>query len=780
MTEGNHTQPRGLTEAEVKARIDRGEVNKVVETTGRTYIEIIRSNIFTLFNAILGVLFVVILLFGSARDALFGFVLISNALIGIVQEVRAKWTLDRLTLLSAPKARVIRDGKKREIPMGEVVLDDLLALQPGDQIVADGALVTPEALSVDESMLTGESEPVNKADGDTVLSGSLVIAGTGIMRATKIGEQAYARKLALEARRFSPVRSELQDGINIILRYITWIMPPAAFILIVSQLRTHISLTNAVSGSAAGIVGMIPQGLVLLTSAAFAVSIISLGRRNVLIQQLPAVEVLARVDTLCLDKTGTITEGALVFDRIEPFDFGNGAMDALGALAAESSYQNPTLAAIAAKVPAPKGWHVTSAVPFSSARKWSGASFEERGTWILGAPEVLLGGTPPGNTILARVNEQAELGSRVLLLMRGDGALKDEMLPDNATPAALVVLTEKIRPDAAPTLHYFEEQGVTVKVISGDNPTTVGTVAKRAGVKVTDEPVDARSLPTAIIDLARVMEEHTVFGRVSPQQKQAMVKALQSKGHTVAMTGDGVNDILALKDADLGIAMGSGTSATKSIAEVVLLNGEFSTLPSVVAEGRRVIANIERVANLFVTKTVYATLITVAIAIIGGSYPFLPRHMTLIDALTIGTPAFLLSFAPSKKRYRPGFIARVLRFAIPAGTVATLALLISYEIALLYYKVSLVQARTIAVLVLVLIGFWVLALISRPITMWRAVLIIALVGALGIVIGTPDIRQFLALSFPGPVELGMLGIITGVAIILITIAMHFVGRDSFA
>ena len=774
----DNSELNGLTEAEVKDRIERGETNRIVETTSRTYDEIIKSNVFTLFNAILGTLLVIILLFGSIRDALFGVVLISNALIGIVQEIRAKRTLDRLSLLSAPKALVIRAGKQYEIPLGDVVLDDVLELRPGDQIVADGVALTSEGLEIDESLLTGESEPVDKKSGDGVLSGSFVIAGSGRYRATKVGANAYARKLASEARRFSPVHSELQDGINTILRYITWIIIPTALLLLVSQLTSNISFRDAVSGSAAGIISMIPQGLVLLTSAAFAVSVISLGRRKALIQQLPAVEVLARVDILCLDKTGTITEGILSFNRIEALDSETDAVQGLGALAAEPAYRNPTLGAIATALPPPKGWQVTNSVPFSSARKWSGASFSEHGTWVLGAPEVLLDGAAPDNPVLKRVTALAELGSRVLLLSRSDATLKDETLPSDLRPAALVILEEKVRPDAATTLRYFDEQGVSIKVISGDNPDTVASVAARAGVGSIGEPVDARQLPKDLKDLASIIDERTVFGRVTPQQKQLMVKALQSKGHVVAMTGDGVNDVLALKDADLGIAMGSGTPATRSIAEIILLDGKFATLPGVVAEGRRVIANIERVANLFITKTAWATLITIIIALIRWPFPFLPRHLTLIDALTIGTPAFILSFAPSKRRYHPGFITRVLRFAIPAGSIAALAALTSYALARAHPGVSLVQARTVTTLVLILIGLWVLTIVARPLTFWRVTLIAAMAAALAVVLGVPAIRQFLALDLPSSTVLYQAAAVTGFAVVLIEAIWRLVMRDA--
>ena len=768
MALAERAQP-GLTDAEVRERIARGAVNATGERTSRTAGEIVRANVLTRFNAILGVMLAIIIVVGPLQDGLFGIVLVANSLIGIVQELRAKRTLDRLAVLSAPRARVVRDGATREIAVGEVVLDDLLELRIGDQVTADGVVRAAAGMEIDESLLTGESDPVEKVVDDDVLSGSFVVAGSGRFQATRVGADAYARKLAAEARRFKLVRSELMEGINTILRYVTWAIIPAGLLLFASQLR-HSEVRSALRGMVAGVVGMVPEGLVLLTSIAFGVAAVTLARRKVLVQELPAVEGLARVDVVCLDKTGTLTEGSVVFDRVEPFAAFAGAGDveaALGALAADEA-ANATLTAIGAGVPSPpEGWSRTAAVAFSSARKWSAATFRDHGTWVIGAPELVWAGRDGADPVRAEADRLAETGRRVLLLARTAASLADEGLPPGLEAAALVLLEEKVRPDAAETLRYFAEQGVTLKVISGDNPRTVGTVARRVELPAVGEPFDARRLPDDVDAVADVLEGHSVFGRVTPQQKRAMVGALQARGHTVAMTGDGVNDALALKDADIGIAMGSGAPATRAVAQIVLLDGQFATLPGVVAEGRRVMANIERVSNLFVTKTVYSLLLAVAVVLTGWAYPFLPRHLTLIGTLTIGVPAFFLSFAPTRQRYEPGFIRRVLRFAVPAGGVAASATFTAYGLARFQDGVSRTQAKTAAALVLIAIGLWVLVLLARPFNVWRTALVAAMAGAMAVVLAVPGLRDFYALELPPAVVGVEVVVIAAVALTVI-------------
>jgi cation-transporting ATPase E len=761
----------GLSAAEVEQRVAQGLVNDTGERTSRTLGEIVRANVFTRFNAILGTMLVVILVFGQIQDATFGLVLVANSLIGIVQEVRAKRKLDQLAVLNAPRARVVRDGGEREVAVEAVVLDDLVALRAGDQIPCDGTVRAADGLEVDESLLTGESDPQDKAPGDEVLSGSFVAVGSGRFQATRVGADSYAAKLAAEARRFELTSSELMAGINTILRIITWVLIPVSALLLWSQLQDN-SLSSALSATVAGVVGMVPEGLVLLTSIAFLVGALTLARRRVLVQELPAVEGLARVDVVCLDKTGTLTEGEIMFDELELLEgpAGDGrapdSPQALAALAADEN-RNATLAALAAEFPDTDHWVRTGSVPFSSARKWSAASFADYGSWVMGAPEMVF--ADPDLPARRRADELAAAGRRVLVLAHTDAPLASESLPPGLEATALVMFAEKIRPDAADTLRYFHEQGVILKVISGDNPRTVAAVAARVDLPDAGEGFDARELPDDRDALAETLEEHAVFGRVTPQQKRAIVGALQSRGHVVAMTGDGVNDALALKDADIGVAMGSGAAATRSVAQLVLLDGSFATMPGVVAEGRRVIANIERSANLFVTKTVYATLIAIAVVIAGWNYPFLPRHLTIVSTFTIGIPGFFLALAPNSRRYIPGFLVRVLRFTLPAGAVAAAAALTAYGIARYGNDLSLKESRTTAALVLIAVGLWVLVLQARPFNWWKTLLVGAMVGSVAVIMVVPGLRNFYALEFPPAKVVGQASIVAAVAIVLLEV-----------
>ncbi len=755
---------RGLTSAQAQERVRAGRTNDVPTARTRTLAQIVRANIFTRFNAILGAMLAIILVVGPIQDALFGFVLVANAAIGIVQELRAKRTLDRLTLLTAPKARVVRDGEVRELAVDQVVQDDVLALVAGSQVVVDGEVVDAQGLEIDESLLSGEADPVVKHMGDEVLSGSFVAAGIGRYRATRVGPEAYAVKLAADARRFTRTRSELIDGINQILTYVTYAIVPTAALLFVSQLRSHDSWRRAVSGAVAGTVAMVPEGLVLLTSLAFAVAAVRLARRQVLVQELPAVEGLARIDVLCIDKTGTLTEGALTVQRVEGV---NGASaegtdgasvdHVLAALAASDAAPNATMRAIAARFPdAPSGWRETGSVPFSSARKWSAAAFEGKGAWVLGAPDVLLSGRSSSSNgrpdLTETIERESEAGNRVVLLASAPAldtaADADSVLPGDLAPVAVVVLGDRPRADAEETLSYFAEQDVRVKVISGDDPRTVGAIARRLGLAGAEEPVDARTLDDDPAKLGAAMEEHAVFGRVSPQQKRSMVRALQAEGHTVAMTGDGVNDALALKDADVGVAMGSGSDATRAVAQLVLLDSNFDALPPVVDEGRRVLGNIERTSGLYLNKTVYAMLISLAVGVAKVPFPFLPRHLTLVGAITIGIPSFFLALAPNKDRFRSGFVRRVLRFAIPTGTLAAIATFVAYELAKREPGVSLLEAQTTAVIVLTWIGLLVLSILAAPLTRYRLILVWSMAGLFLLVLNLPATRTFFALEVP--------------------------------
>ncbi|MEV6159998.1 HAD-IC family P-type ATPase [Nonomuraea sp. NPDC052129] len=729
----------GLTAAQVSG----AKTNHVPRRSSRSLGAIIRANVFTLFNLVIGVLWALVLIFGAWQDGLFGLVIVANALIGIVQEFRAKRTLDKLAVINKAPVTVRRDGRDQEIPPHQVVLGDLILLGPGDRLLVDGEVVESDGLEIDESLLTGEADPVHKLPGDEVLSGSFAVAGSGAFVATKVGTDAYAVRLAEEASRFHLARSELRDGVTNFIKYITWLVIPIGTLLLYSQLRNSADFGTAITGAVAGIVTMIPEGLVLMTSIAFAVGVVRLGRRSCLVQELPAIEGLARVDVLCLDKTGTLTAGGMDLGEVLPLSEGRPIHDALAALANVDHRPNATAKAIQSRYPAAAdGWTAVDVVPFSSARKWSGADFGPHGVWLLGAPDVLLDATANG---YERAAELASTGTRVLALCR-----TDSLAFANGTPeaVALVTLKQRIRPDAQETLRYFAKQGVTVKVISGDNPDAVAAIATGLGIPDGHRAIDARTLPVDDpAKLAELLDTHTVFGRVTPQQKRAFVGALQSRGHTVAMTGDGVNDVLALKDADLGIAMGAGSPATKAVAQVVLLDDKFSSLPHVVGEGRRVLANIERVSNLFLTKTFYAIALSLLTGVLGLMFPFAPRHSTLVNALTIGIPAFVLALAPTLERAKPGLVPRVLRFAVPAGLLCAGAVSLAFWAAHTGTS-TLIEDRTSATIALFLTTWWVLILITKPLTLGRIAMIGAMAGLFALALAIPFIRHFFALE-PG-------------------------------
>lgn len=768
----------GLTTAEVAERVELGQVNDVPVRSSRSLQEIVRANVFTRFNAIIGVMFAIILVVGPIQDGLFGLVIVANTAIGIVQEMRAKKTLDSLALIGEAKPQVRRDGAAQQVPVSGIVLDDTVLLGIGDKVIVDGRVTEADGLEIDESLLTGEPDPVLKQQGDAVMSGSFVVAGAGAFTATRVGREAYAAQLAEEASRFTLVRSELRSGINSILKFITYLLIPTAIGLVISQLAVEgHDWREAVRRMVAGIVPMVPEGLVLLTSVAFAIGVVRLGRKQCLVQELPAIEGLARVDTVCLDKTGTLTEGGMDVVELRPLAGGTAPdgrlrpdaplanhiladrpvlQQALGAMGRADSRPNPSMQAVidaygdGSRADGEGEWRVLEAMPFSSARKWSGVQLLEppgtEASWLLGAPDVLL---PAGHAALAEVDELGSQGLRVLLLGRTTVPLD---APDPAAelqPLALVVLRQRLRDDAAETLRYFESQQVEAKVISGDSAVSVGAVASHLGLPGADRPLDARTLPNDPEELADTTEGTTVFGRVTPQQKRDLVGAMQSRGHTVAMTGDGVNDVLALKDADIGVAMGSGSEATRAVAQIVLLNDSFATLPSVVGEGRRVIGNIERVANLFLVKTVYSVLLALLVVFTNVPYPFLPRHSTVLSSLTIGIPAFFLALAPNNERARTGFVRRVLRLAVPGGVIVGTATFTAYMLARSNNSTDLKADTSVATLTLFLVAMWVLAIVARPYTWWRLVLIGAMGGAFALVLTVPWLSNFFQLSLVG-------------------------------
>ncbi|GLZ76206.1 magnesium-transporting ATPase [Actinorhabdospora filicis] len=756
--------PSGLTATEVAERVADGRVNAAPPKQTASPWQILARNLFTFFNGLIGVLTVVALVFGGPKQALFGLVIVFNSAIGTIQELRAKAALDKLAIVGQAPSRVRRDGADAEVAPEELVADDLVLIGPGEQIPVDGRVATATGLEVDESLLTGESDPVVKNPGDEVLSGSFIAAGSGSFTVTRVGADAYASRLLAEASRFSLADSQLMGGINRFLKIITILIVPTAALLIFSQSRSGQSLRDSIVGTVAGIVPMIPEGLVLLTSIAFVVGVLRLARRQCLVQELPAIEGLARVDVLCLDKTGTLTEPGMVLKEV--IGIGDGDPEAvLAALVKADDTPNPTMQAVAAAVPAAPAWAVREVAPFSSARKWSGADFGEHGAYIFGAPDVVLTGES-----LARAQELGADGERVLALVAVPslaGGL------EGARPLALVVLEQRLRQNVHETLGFFAEQGVTLKIISGDNAVSVGAVAAAAGVPDAHKVIDARELPDDVEALAGALETYTVFGRVTPQQKRSFVTALHTRGHTVAMTGDGVNDVLALKEADLGVAMGSGSAAARGVAKVVLLNNDFSSLPRVVAEGRRVLGNIERVSDLFLTKTIYSIGLALVVGLTAIPYPFAPIHVTLIGALTIGIPSFFLALAPNGERFRPGFVSRVLRFAIPAGVLVSGATLLAYWLARDNGESSLREDKATATITLFCVSLAVLAFTARPFTWWRGGLVLVMGGAFLLVLAVPFARDFFELGYGNAYNTSVGLGIAAVAIVLLGLVTWF-------
>ena len=767
----------GLNSGEVATRKNNGQTNKAPETTSRSLSEIIYANVFNPVNAIMLALFVLILIAGFPADGLFVGVVIGNSVIGVAQEVYARRELMKLQLLNAPNVFVRRDGEEKEIDSEEIVLDDLLVISAGDQVVVDGDVIQSNSLEIDESLLTGESDAIVKETNDELLSGSFVNAGSGTYRARRIGADSYANTLAMEAKQFELVDSELRNGINIILRVLMFLIPPAGALLLVSLFDAEDRWQDALQGSVAAAVAMVPDGLVLLTSLSFVAGVVTIAKRQALAKELATVELLARVDTLCLDKTGTITTGEIGYGGLEIFDGieESFVLSAVGAVAHSDPNPNPTMAAVAQSHDSPQDWKAVNIEPFSSARKWSSAEFDGRGTFFVGAPDILIDQSFEEAATAAQ--KHAETGRRVLALCHSAQSYKSE-LPNDLEPLSLILLDDTVRDDAPEILKFFSDQGVDLKVISGDNTATVATVADRAGVPNAHLNVDARTLSNDS-ELAEAINQSTVFGRVTPYQKRSMVAALQNEGHVVAMTGDGVNDVLALKDADMGIAMGSGSSASRGVAQLVLLDNRFSTLPEVLAQGRKVINNIERVANLFVTKAVYALLLTAIIGIQGVEFPFLPRQLTLIGSFSIGLPGLVLALAPNTNLVRPGFLKRVIRFSLPAGAVAAFAAWIVYiqsrdwagsDISVR----ELAEARTAATITLLLIGLVVLVVVSRPLRMWKIGLAFAMAGLQACIIALPFTRNYFALEWVDGRTWGCIAIVVAIATLLVTVIPYLV------
>lgn len=792
----------GLTTAEVEERTRAGRTNKATRTTGRTTWEIIRANVFTRINAMLGVLCVIVLATGSWINAAFGLLIIANSAVGIIQELRAKRTLENLKILSESRPRVIRDGEEREVAQSEIVEGDLIRVGSGDEIVVDGPLLSG-SLSMDESQLTGEADPVRHNPGDELLSGSFVKHGSGVFRAEKVGGESYAARLAAEASDFSLTDSVLMSGINSILRVITWLLIPTGLLTIFTQLtRTDAPIRESILSMAAALVPMVPEGLVLMTSIAFAVGIVRLGKYKALVNELVAIEGLARVDTMCTDKTGTLTSNEMELEAVvdehggdadaetlrdlrrlftSQLDLNNTAeaivqgLDEWAERPAESEASQPQSSQFQSSQPqAFEG----SEIPFSSAYKFSGFRVADGPTFVLGAPDVLLGKGTPAADVAAK--EEAD-GRRVLAFGRALDEVEDPdedgatvTTPELGDPV-LIVLRQKLRPDVAETLAYFEHEGVDVKIISGDNPGSVAAVAKEAtGEQLSS--IDAREI--APEDMEQAVLDSEVFGRVKPEQKQAMVEALHAHGRTVAMTGDGVNDVLALKKADIGVAMGSGSAATRSVAQLVLLNDRFSSMPHVIAEGRRVIGNIERVANLFLTKTVYSVVLAMVVAVAGVTFPFQPIHVTITGWFTIGIPAFILSLAPNTERPRDGFVRRVLSLAIPGGAIVGLGSVIMWLVIYPGDGASVTeqrQAGTAVLLALIIMGLWVLNIVARPMKTWKWALWFGCIGGYLVLFLIAPIREIVLLDI-GNTRLMITGAVVGLCGAVVIEFSQFLAR----
>ena len=677
----------GLTDEQVNERIEQGKVNADENPNTRTYKQIVRENTLTFFNFLNLVLLILVLMVGSYKNAFFVGIIIINTLIGIAQEIRAKKTIDKLAILTAKKSIVIREGKKWTVPTEDLVLDDLVCLKTGDQVPAD-AKVLEGSVEVNESLLTGESDNLPKNVGDELFSGSFVTSGEACCQIIHVGKDNYAAQITSEAKEFKRHNSELKNSLNAILKVISIIIVPLGALLFYKQYYVvGNTFKDSIVSMVAGVLGMIPEGLVLLTSVALTLGALVLANKKTLVQELYCIETLARVDTLCLDKTGTITEGTMCVERVEPWSEASENKDTdeiptededepdlheientMANLMYVLKDQNATIDALRKRFPAKSSMTLEHIVPFSSDRKYSGAVFEDNGTYLMGAAQFLF---PEGREdILDVCQNYAEEGLRVLVLAHSTQMAEGTELPENLEPAALLLLTDVIREEAPDTLQFFDSQEVDLKVISGDDPVTVSAIAKRAGLKNAENYVDATTLETEE-QLEEAVAKYSVFGRVTPQQKKEMVQALQKQGHTVAMTGDGVNDVLALKEADCSIAMAQGSDAAKNIANVVLLDSNFASMPHIVNQGRRVVNNIRTAASMFLIKTMFSVMLSLLTIFFGNAYPFEPIQMSLISACAVGIPTFLLAQENNYDKIDHTFLRHVFLNAFPAALTIT-------------------------------------------------------------------------------------------------------------
>jgi magnesium-transporting ATPase (P-type) len=780
---------QGLSSAEAARRLER--LGPVEDTTSRSVASIVAANVFTLFNAIIGVFFILILSLGLWADAIFGLIAAVNSYIGIRQELKAKETLDQLALLVAPRAKAIRDGRVVEVHASEVVPGDVVRVEPGDQLVADGPVVDSRGLTVDESLLTGESDGVRKRSGDRLLSGSFVISGSGHYEVDAVREQSHAEKVAGEAREFRHPPSPLQVEVNTVLRATTIALVPIALITILGFVARDTDFREAAQEATAGLVTLIPEGLVLLMSVTLAVAAVRLARQNTLVQQMAATEALAAVDTICVDKTGTLTDGTLRLIKLETADPEGAATAerALGTFAASAGERNRTLETIAESFPA-RPQPVSAEVPFSSAWKWSGLTLNGS-SYVIGAPDILAqaGALALPEPLQRALAEHTSAGRRVIAFGEARGGLPADPAsapPPPLEPRALVVLEETLRPDASETIAYMQDQQVDLKLISGDARETVTAVAYAVGVPETARVVEGPQLPTDKGGLADAAERNTIFCRITPEQKKGLVGALASRGRFTAMIGDGVNDVPALKQARLAVAMGSGSQITKGIADIVLLRDQFAMLPRAVGEGRRIARNIHRLGRLYLTKSVYAGFLILLTAVFDLTFPFLPRHLTIAAFLTIGVPSFVLALAPSEgPLYRGRLLRALAAFAFPAGIAMGIASELSFILVDGVFGGSLEDGRTAATTTLIVLGLCFIVLLERgpgrehiTIQSYMLMLIAALGAIFAGILAIEPVREFfdLTLLSGGQWFLALACVAIGLGLAGFAWQLHFVQR----
>ena len=720
----------GLTSQEVSARQAAGLHNLAHSKAGRTEGQIIAQKCLTFFNFVFIALAVILALAGSSvKNMTFMIVVIINAAIGCFQEIRAKRAVDKLRILAQRPVTAVRNGLTAPVPSQELVQDDIILLAPGDQICADGILRIGQ-LRVNEALVTGEAEPVVKNPGDTLLSGSFVVSGNARGQLTEVGDHAFAARLAAQAKADpKAAKSEMMSALDKLIRFVGIGLIPIGLLLFYQEFSVlQLGLQKSAEATVAALVGMIPEGLYLLTSVAMAVSASKLTRQKVLVQDLNCIETLARVDVLCVDKTGTITQPSMSVTEVIPLGDNQPEQiySLLGAMYRDTSPENDTAQALGEKFSVPSSSSVTRRIPFSSETKWGGAELEDLGLFLVGAPEILLQNTQPD--ITRQVEQLADTGCRVLLLGKYEDILESQPDPKALTPIALVLLNNPLRESAPVTFRYFREQGVAIKVISGDNPITASRVALQAGIENAQSWVDVSTLDTEEA-LSQAAQTYTVFGRVTPEKKRGLIRALKQQKHTVAMTGDGINDVLAMKEADCAVAMAGGAQAASQVAQLVLVDNDFAAMPGIVAEGRRVINNIQRAAALFLVKNIFSLFLALLSPLTGWAYPFAPLHLTLISALTIGTPAFFLAMEPNYQRVRGRFLTGVLRRAFPGG-LTNIFVILAVQAYSAAFGLSPDQTGTLCTAVLAVVGLLVLFQVSKPFDLFRTIVYCAMAAGL--------------------------------------------------